>query len=201
MRIAGTLLLLASIGACSGDDDDDECSGHACPVELPFLDFVTGDEVAGTTSTIVRSNDGVMTESHVVFPADQEGVAYSYWYIIFDDPTQCETTPCELADFLADRGKPAGIHFDGFVVDSSLEFDFSQSRTVDDGPANAENGDVIPGEAPWGLSDPQNAEIHVVLRTHGPELEDFETQVASLNGGCPPNTCANVYFCPHQASF
>jgi hypothetical protein len=199
MTLARTLaLLVAALGACSGDDDDDDDGG---PTPIPFLDFVSEVEVEGTTSTLERTADGVTATNHVVFDPMFEGHAFTYWFVIFNIPSECETSPCSLADFVADRGEPAGIRFDGFVLDSSLEFDFTQTRTIADGPADPDgNGDVVPGDMAYGLSDPLNAEIHVLTRSHGLEIsDDYETQIGSINGGCPPNTCANILFAPHTA--
>ena len=73
---------------------------------------------------------------------------------------------------------------------------FEQERTIDDGPADLEGNGDVKGD---GLTEPMTAEVHILVRSHGPELEDFDTQTGSLNGGCPPNTCANLYVSPHLA--
>ena len=46
------------------------------------------------------------------------------------------------------------------------------------------------------------AEIHLVIRAHGPALGDPETlatQLTRLNGGCPPNACADIQLSVHPA--
>jgi hypothetical protein len=51
------------------------------------------------------------------------------------------------------------------------------------------------------LLDPFKAEMHLVIRSHGQPLSGMiEEQISSFNGGCPPNTCANVQASIHQPS-
>jgi hypothetical protein len=52
-----------------------------------------------------------------------------------------------------------------------------------------------------GLVEPFKAEIHLVVRTHGPASGDpavLQAQLNMFNGGCPPNTCGNVQVSVHQ---
>jgi len=48
-------------------------------------------------------------------------------------------------------------------------------------------------ESGYGLLDLTKAEIHLVLRTHGPMLAGLlDQQATTFNGGCPPNSCGNL---------
>jgi hypothetical protein len=50
------------------------------------------------------------------------------------------------------------------------------------------------------LLNAKRAEIHLVVRSHGPASADpavLQQQLTTFNGGCPPNTCMNVQAAPH----
>lgn len=72
--------------------------------------------------------------------------------------------------------------------------------------ANIGYGVLPEGEGQVPFPDRANpirprAEIHIVVRGHGPALEDPEdlkAQLTQLNGGCPPNACGNVQASLHR---
>ena len=64
----------------------------------------------------------------------------------------------------------------------------------------------------YGLMDAEKAEVHIVIRSHGPKLPgQVREQISSFNGGCVydgipedpilgeagPNTCEDILFAVH----
>jgi len=135
--------------------------------------------VAGASTTLVRDVDGVTAAAII---SDLEaGAAHTMWLLIFNDPSRCSNRPCAPA-----KGDPpdSAVLAAGGVASSKGKASFA--------------GQVAAG-ADSGLTNPLGAEIHVVIRSHGPAIaEMLEAQTTTLNGGCPPNKCANVQGSPHQ---
>lgn len=121
------------------------------------------------------------------------------WWVIFNDPDAC-TDPCGRDDVLAQRFKddthPAfgtvGLHWATGHITTSGQW--SSAATLLEG-----NTDNLLFGVP--LLDADAAEIHLVVRSHGPAknltLEELALAQTTVNGGCPPNTCAD----PQDAVF
>lgn len=131
--------------------------------------------------------------------------AYTLWAIVFNQPDACTTAPdsptrCGSSDLTA---TPNSAEASAFVVGGFV--------TGEDGTANV-NAHLRGGPLPegtdvlWGTGGRNDngsepglrtdnglvAEIHFVLRTHGPILVGGTAeQISTLNGGCPPNACSN----------
>lgn len=140
--------------------------------------FEIGDEdnVTGR-SLLVRSNRGVLA---LLRTGDLvAGDAYTVWAVIFNNPEACDGL-CDAADL---------------------------SNPQVDGHSTLGTGEVVRHEramfltvmrAGNELADPMGAEIHFVVRTHGPAIPDLvEEQISTLHGGCPPNNCSNVLMAKH----
>ncbi|HEV8427033.1 MAG TPA: hypothetical protein VGQ41_03915 [Pyrinomonadaceae bacterium] len=132
--------------------------------------------------------------------------AFTIWAAIFNRPEECTTNPagpvhCSAAD-LSPVPNPA----------RASAFNVGAFVTGDDGTANVsfhirsgappEGASVLFGEG--GINDNGvrpgfhagngfGAEVHVVIRAHGPIIPAaISAQLSQLNGGCPPNMCGNV---------
>ncbi|MFQ5709341.1 MAG: hypothetical protein ACE5HO_17930 [bacterium] len=74
------------------------------------------------------------------------------------------------------------------------------------------SGSLLPlfGLEPVGLLDPHGAEVHMIVRSHGPAIPGkIDEQIGSFDGGCtafldPPEVpdevgeCADIQFSVHQ---
>ena len=112
----------------------------------------------------------------------EPGDAVTVWWVIFDDPAKCSDGACGSDD------ERSMIRADGHVVDSTGSALFKASLAV---------GDVSEATRGTGLKDPMAAEIHLVIRTHGPAVPGkIDPMIYELEGGCggDPDPCANIQF-------
>ena len=146
--------------------------------------------VAGTSSTLVRT-DGRVTMNLITSGLEANG-AYTVWWVIFNNPERCATNPCTEADLAPGVRAATGaspLYVTGQLVRGDGKATFGGSLAVGD-----TNGALF---GP-GLLEPQKAEVHIVVRTHGQAIPGMvDEQLGSFNGGCPPNTCANVQAAQH----
>ena len=109
-------------------------------------------------ATFTRTLDGV------TITADADGLiagnAYTMWWVIWNDPTQCAVVCGE-----ADLGAPGNVILlggNGIVASEAGTASFTSHLTV--------GGPMPDGPIPGPLTNPIAATIHLVLRDHGPAL-------------------------------
>ena len=169
--------------------------------------------VIGDSSTLARSKDRIAATLQT---SDlQEGNAYTMWWVIFNNPEECEhpvpgITSCGEGDVF---GEPFGET----PVQVSVQFAagniVSQIGTISLG-ADLNVGELPtqPGQLVFGpgLIDAKKAEVHLVVRDHGPYIPGMvEAQLTTFGGACTtatdptgtgplgPNECADVQFAAH----
>lgn len=200
-------LALAAAPAIA-DDDDDEDGGRdfgrfrteqvsvAPFVALPPLDDGTLIEVDGT-SMLVRTRTGVGFTLHS--RELEPDTPYTTWWVVFNRPRKCIIRYQCGGDDLFNPDAEVGVFYaTGAVSDSYGQVGMS--------------GEIDYGELPDGfdqvpfpsLDHPirRNAEIHLILRTHGPASFDpdmLESQLTEFNGGCPPGDCFDVQASIHRS--
>jgi len=178
----------------------------------PVFSFADGSEVADGWSTVTRSENGVAMTLHTtdLVPND----TYTIWWVIFNAPENCSDGVCNEDDiFYVDEN--------GLALDENggrqLNFDAVEAAQVSVQHAtggyfgDAVNGHFSAslglGDVPGivfgpGLLDAQGAEVHLVVRTHGPKIDDlFDAQISTFGGACDPLNeapCVDVQFSMHQ---
>lgn len=158
----------------------------------PLLVAATGAVAPGTGSILVRTKEGIGATWHAFGLAP--GHVYTAWVGVFNNPKKCATSPCTPADFANPEVQGSVIWGSGQIAGEDGTVTFVVFRAVGDTTGVFEG--IGTGE---GLLNARKAEIHLVVRTHGPAIpEMLEEQLTTFNGGCPPNTCVNVQFAPHQ---
>lgn len=181
------LTLLVGIGSLLG----------ALPVQaqprtsIEPLRVIPGLAVApGTGSTLVHTSDAVGATVHAFGLVP--GNVHTLWVTAFNNPKKCATTPCSAAD-VPNPDVQASITFGpGQIAGDDGTVDFTAFRAV---------GDLTGVYLGPGLLRPHKAEIHLVVRRHGPASADpavLQEQLTMFNGGCPtPPGCTNVQVAPH----
>ena len=142
---------------------------------------VTGDKVG--QAKLVRNKNGIT----VNFSANDltPGYAYTLWWVIWNKPENCtEPFACSDADFLiADAVEVEVLYAGGHVVGNSGLGNFSAH--VKEGDDSESINELFELNGYGGLQDAQAAEIHAVLRNHGPVIPDQAAeQINSYLGGC-----------------
>lgn len=116
-------------------------------------------EIPGTSSTLHRNKNGIT----VNFKTDGliPGNAYTMWFVVFGD----------------EPGPPSSTHAAGHIVGGSGKGNFSGHISV---------GDIFDHPNIMTVfNNPLTAEVHVVLRTHGPAQPGMiPDQIQTIDGGC-----------------
>ncbi len=158
----------------------------------PLRVFMVGSVIPGTGSILVRTNEGVGATLHTFGLVP--GNAYSFWLGVFNNPKECATTPCSGADLPNPDVQGVVLWGSGQIAGEDGTADFGTFRAVGDTSGKA----VGPPGTAEALERPFKAEIHLVVRSHGPVIPAMlSDQLSTFNGGCPPNMCANVQAAPH----
>lgn len=164
-------------------------------------------------SSLVRNRNGVTATLRTTELL--AGHAYTLWWVVFNEPSACapddgdeeiEGVDCSAADL----GKPAVkadvLFATGHVVGGSGKGNFAARLNEGD-----TDGSLFPPPSA-GLIDAAQAEIHLVVRSHGPAIPgEVNEQIRSFGGGCtafldPPavpgeeGECADVQFAVHAPS-
>lgn len=167
-----------------------------------------GSAVQGAWSKLQRNDSSVSTTLHTSkLPS---GHAVTMWWLVFNHPEHCTngsgTARCGDDDLLMRGGdqKVEGtvLRAAGHVIGGSGVGNYGAKLSVGD------TSGVLMSAGP-GLTNPQGAEIHLVVRTHGPAIPKLiDEQLSTFGGGCNnvppgtgtpgPNTCKNLQIAVHK---
>ena len=171
-------------------------SVQATPADVDANDaFWWWGDPAGT-SRIVRKEKGVRGNIRVHLANETgstNGLAITLWLVIFNNPDQCATAPCTDLDLFNPDVMGDIVNAGGNVVGGAEKatIGFHYKAGANAGsiatlfvavgfpfPLNDE------GEG-FGLIDPRGAEVHYVIRFHGPKIAAMmPMQIQSYGGGC-----------------
>jgi hypothetical protein len=162
--------------------------------------FADAGAVEGASSTLLRGADAIAV---VVRTSDLAPAApYTLWWVVFNEPQACLGGVCDEDDiFNADgtlnlnaEADISILYADGLLTDAAGGAAFSAVLV-----AGSALGEVVVGP---GLRDTATAEVHVVVRSHGPlepgrAYEQFTTFEAHpiIGGDCA--ACADEQFAVH----
>ena len=158
--------------------------------------FAFADEqpVQGAGARLIRTDSGVGYNLHTT--GLEKGHAVTVWWVIFNNPDACDGD-CSIEDLFVDFPvdlapnpdvNPAVMLAGGNVVGGS-------GRSTFAGHLNEEQ---ITTEHPFfmdgpGLTDARGAEIHLVVRSHGPLVPaNMPEMIRSFEGGCEVNLPAGA---------
>ena len=155
------------------------------------------------SSTLRRTTNAVAAE----YTTSQlkENDAYSLWWVVFDAPEYCSAPGCSVDDVMtAISGGPNPMEVSMIgAVDGSVAG--PDGRAYYKGTLKQYATDQVAfGD---GLDNPMTAEIHYVLRTHGPAIPGLiNQQISTADGGCRPGQpnvgmCVDVQFSVHVSPF
>jgi len=152
--------------------------------------FADGLVVPGASSTLVRTGDSVSMTAHTsgLNPA----AAYTVWWVVFNHPVQCATSPCGELDLFDPDVAALVTHAAGHIISPSGTARFAGSLRE-----GAVVDNLLGGSG--SLIDTREAEIHLVVRTHGPKKPgSIPEQIHTFEPACLPTVCEDVQFAIHQ---
>lgn len=169
--------------------------------------FSNGAKVSGTSATLERHSTGVSVE--IKTRGLEPGHTMTVWWVAFNDPSEC-SGDCGEDDLGNEDVGVTVAYAAGGVVDPKGRARFHSFL-----PRNDISGTLrVPGflqDPPAGLDDPDDAEVHMVVRSHGPVIADqIYEQTHTFGGGCSgplppnsgdpgPNTCEDLQFAVFKA--
>lgn len=133
------------------------------------------------------------------------GDATTNWWVIFNNPENC-TAPCGADDIFSSLG--------GDLLDIQVDIIFATGHVAGQrwqAGAHLSEGDTTGSLLPdffgldaIGLNDAMKAEIHLIVRSHGPAEnftpEELAAAISTVDGGCTLvdgdglNTCGDAQF-------
>ncbi|MDX1530873.1 MAG: hypothetical protein R3362_05045 [Rhodothermales bacterium] len=132
--------------------------------------------VPGAKATLLTNRNGARMTFHT--NGLEPGHVYTVWWAIINAPDNCATSPCTAAD----------IFFNTAAVEADLTY--AAGHLVGGSGKGHFAGHVSAGELPgsWysnGFTNPQGAEIHLILNHHGPAIPgQVANQTSTYRGGC-----------------
>lgn len=196
----------------SGNDDislmGNNNAKSAMVSETSVLKFSDLSEVG--TSRLLRNDNGVSFNINTTNL--EPGTAVTLWMVIFNKPENCTDGMCNEDDVFDASARAAAMvdvvfSGSGRVIQNSGKANFAGHRNEGD---NSDS--IIPvffGEMAFGLKDARKAEIHFVIRSHGPLIPGLiNEQISTFSAGCAgfppelgtpgPNNCQDLQFSVHM---
>jgi hypothetical protein len=158
-----------------------------------------GTKVNDAAATLTRNDRGVTMRFHT--SELDPGATYTIWWIVFNNPEECShgmggDILCGEGDLLLFGGDEA-VHSSvlfaaGHVVGKNGVGNFAGRLNVSN-----PSGEVLFGP---GLMNARDAEIHLVIRTHGDPIPGMvPEQIHTFAGGCDVNDCIDQQFAAFPA--
>jgi len=181
--LVGAFVVISTLSGLTAQADPASISSSQV-VSLPGFAVV-----AGASSKIVRNDNGVtVSVSTTVDPA-----TYTMWMLLWNDPSQCDGSDGLVCDPAVDT-MDCVLFVAGHVVGNNGTLNYTGHRRVFDS-----SGAIGPFECADGLTNPQGAAIHLIIRSHGPKLPgQVNLQISTVGGGCDVNDCADVQAAAHE---
>lgn len=142
-------------------------------VELQFLQPVGGG------GTLERTRQAVW--ARISTSGLGVDAAYTVWWVIFNNPGHCASNPCSPADLANEAVDGAVFYADGFVT--GLDGIANVTAHLETGSPPKGTDMLVPGQLHPGNGF--GAEIHLVLRSHGPiATGSVGQQTTTFDPGC-----------------
>jgi hypothetical protein len=162
----------------------------------PMVEFFDSGRIPASDDYSVVGRKAQWFDYEINTSGLDAGTAYTVWVVIFNHPQFCQSSPCGMTDLPIVPGHDprvqASIMYGGGAyteMDGAGRFQGRVYRTE----RGVNTVETLFGP---GLFDPLRAEIHLVLRGHGPDPGDPLLAIGSYGAGCTAeNPCGD-----HQAS-
>lgn len=167
VAIVGSLFLSAMVVAAAGRQE--------VPMQWHPQTGMAGAVGAPAEATLVRRADGV--SFNVRTTNLRPGHAYTVWFVVINNPTECAATPCSGPDILLNPVTDSQVSYGaGHISGASGRGGFAGAFQA--GPIEG----WLPGGGMW---DPMSAEIQLVVNDHGPKLAGYMPgMIQTYRSGC-----------------
>ncbi len=233
LRMLFVLLLPAVLIACDGNDPLQPAAGAGealtaekgtamnlgVPAETraEVIRFSDMEVVEGARAGLLREADAVRTRTHTTELPHRDVV--TLWWVIFNNPEECEHGAGQMAcgemDLFDGPDGPTGVepscvYADGSIVGKNRTARYHDRLTMGEVRDSCIDHFVgafeeVEGKD-YGLTNPAGAEIHLVMRSHGPLIPGrVPEQRSTFAGGCEeflppgveelaPGECSDLQF-------
>lgn len=183
LAVATATLTVLSVGC------DSAVSADAAQVEVPALAGAVTSASPVVTFPGLQPHDGESTVTRTKNGANfrfttsglEPGHAYTLWVVVWNAPELC-IDGCDGIDLFTEAARPDMLYGAGTVVGESGRATFSGRIRVGDASGSVQ---APIGLAANGLTDPYDAEIHFIVKDHGPKLSAYmPDMIHTLAGGC-----------------
>jgi hypothetical protein len=145
---------------------------------LRDISFGSEETPAAGGAFLIRSKNRL--DARVMVADLTAGHAYTFWWIIFNDPGRCAQTPCAAADLMNARG---AIHYASGAVAAANGVANASFSTNSGGPPDGAPYDTTLLKRGLATDHGFRAEVHLVLVDHGvPGLADFTSANPDVPG-------------------
>lgn len=189
--VAGLLVAMPMAASAANVKESIQVADH-----FMFQPAPAAPTIAPGATILIRDLKNKVVTATLSSAALEAHSAYSIWWVVFNKPQNCATPwQCGSGDLGNNAVGPSVFWAGGLLSDGdgygNTQIELVQGRTKRElfGPMKA-----------TGLQNIFNAEIHLVLRTHGPVgvAGSVADQVGSANLACPADGCKNVFFSVHR---
>jgi len=177
----GMALLLIFAFSCSKESDSEELKGVSAKASSKQTAAIGGLGGITGTATLHRNKNGITVnfKAEGLFPG-----AYTIWWVIWNNPEDC-ATPNECADSDFGSVEVEVLYAAGNVVGNNGKGNFSGHLNAGDVSGSINDLFGLPAAGGLQAGNTFNAEVHIVLRTHGPKVPGLvNEQIGSYAGGC-----------------
>ena len=170
-------------------------AGPAAKSTAPVLDFASFATFG--TSKLVRTDSGISYNFRTIGTGIFRGATFTLWVVVFNNPDGCLDAAddgfedgCGLGDILDAFGGSSPSDVDvlyggGNVAGNSGSVRFGGHRQAGGDNSGSFYTELGADYDPPGLYDPRGAEVHFVMRGHGPKVPaNMPAQIQSFLGGC-----------------
>lgn len=214
---AMALLVVAAIVGLAGGAADSP-PGDLVAVERTSTASVVAfaqPDVGVGSSTLVREADAMRMQLDTDALSPRETV--TAWWVVFNEPDAC-AGPCDGDDIFV-GGDPAAPLDQAAIARADVVAAYATGQMASADGAVDLRAEILEGEREGTrevilgdgatLKDAATAEVHLVVRSHGPAIEgQVDDQIGSFGGGCTsllvppdapdaPGECGDVLFAVH----
>ncbi len=216
LHVVSLLLIISMISGCDSEslvspDENNDLSLQLLTEEMYQAEnaaiksvskVYTFSDMEEVGSSVLNINDNGVS-FNLKTTGLTSGNAYTLWLVVFNNPDGCNENGCngdefepENAEFFA-AAMIDVIYGTGHIVGGSGKATFSGHQKA------GNNSGSIFGPDSYGLIDSKQAEIHLIVRDHGPKIPgNVRRQISEFEGPNPEDclngeACQDVQFAVH----